>query len=297
MQADGPNGRKQRRRDIYAERLKRQREKLSPSLLNVADYIDKHRHAVLAKSALEIAQEVGTSDATVIRAIQILGFDGLIDLKDTLEAYLGQTDSPSEKMAITTADLVNGIDSAIDFVTQDHASAMEALASPENRGNMGRTVEILSRANRIGVFGIGASGIIANYAARLFSRSGYPAYVLDRTGIMLAEQLLQMAQGDVLLALLHGRPHREAMATIQEAEKLSIPLIMIVGKPDTVLLKHAAAHIVMPRAKSEHVALHAPLLSCLEALMLGLAAADPDRTISTLDHLLEIRQQIRPSKR
>lgn len=78
-----------RRTDRFGEQLRKRRDRLSPGLLAVAEYIDGHRHAVLAKSALEIGFETNTSDATVIRAIQALGFQGLVDLKETLEAYLG----------------------------------------------------------------------------------------------------------------------------------------------------------------------------------------------------------------
>ncbi|ATN37392.1 MurR/RpiR family transcriptional regulator (plasmid) [Rhizobium sp. ACO-34A] len=286
-----------KRRDPYGERLKKHRASLSPSLLTVAEFIDGHRHAVLGKSALDIARETGTSDATVIRAIQMLGFDGLVDLKETLEAYLGQTDSPAEKMSATTEELVDDVDSAIDFVLADQANAMAALSTPDNRRNMAEAVRLAAAAGKIGFFGIGASGIIAEYASRLFLRSGYRSYTLNRTGISLAEQILEMAEEDVLFMMLHGRPHREAMAAIYEAERLRVPIVMIVGKPDTVLLKHAAARILLPRAKSEHVALHAPALCCVEALMLGLASIDQDRTLSSIDRLLEIRQQIRPSKR
>jgi DNA-binding MurR/RpiR family transcriptional regulator len=288
---------KSRRIDRYGERLKKKRASLSPSLLLVADYIDAHRHAVLGKSALEIGRETGTSDATVIRAIQMLGFEGLIDLKDTLEAHLGETDSPSEKMAATTSELLDDSNSAIDFVAEDLAHAMAALSSPENRQAMAQAVSVLSSARRIGVFGIGASGIIGTYASRLFLRSGYPSYALERTGIMLAEQLLQMEEGDVLLVLAQGRPHREVMTTISEAERLSIPIIVIVGKEETALLKHAAAAIVLPRAKSERVALHGASLACVEAMMLGLASRNRNRTLATVDRLVELRQQIRPNKR
>lgn len=97
MGRQGERTGKSRRIDRYGERLKKRRDQLSPGLVTVADYIDGHRHAVLSKSALEIAFDTGTSDATVIRAIQALGFRGLIDLKETLKAYLGETDSPSRK--------------------------------------------------------------------------------------------------------------------------------------------------------------------------------------------------------
>ncbi len=277
--------------------MKKKRDALSPGLLAVAEYIDKHRHAVLAQSALEIGREIGTSDATVIRAIQALGFEGLVDLKDTLESHLGETDSPSEKMAATTNELLDDTNSAIDFVVADMGHAMAALSSDENRGAVALAVSLLSDARKIGVFGIGASGIIGTYASRNFVRSGFPSYSLNRTGIMLAEQLLEMETGDVLLILAQGRPHREVMTAISEAERLSIPIVAIVGKQETALAAHAAAAIVLPRAKTEKVAMHGASLVCVEVLTLGLAARNRDKTLAALDRLVELRQQIRPNKR
>ncbi|MCL6650710.1 RpiR family transcriptional regulator [Agrobacterium rubi] len=288
---------KKRHMDRFGERLKKKRDTLSPGLLAVAEYIDKHRHAVLAKSALEIGREIGTSDATVIRAIQALGFEGLVDLKDTLESHLGETDSPSEKMAATTNDLLDNTNSAIDFVVADMGYAMQSLSSEDNRRAMASAVSLLSTARKIGVFGIGASGIIGTYASRNFVRAGYPSYALNQTGIMLAEQLLQMEPGDVLLILAQGRPHREVMTAIAEAERLSIPIVAIVGKEETALAQHATAAIVLPRAKTEKVAMHGASLVCVEALTLGLAGKNRDLTLSTLDRLMELRQQIRPNKR
>lgn len=289
--------RKIRRIDRFGERLKNRRASLSPSLLSVADYIDQHRHAVLGKSALEIAAETGTSDATVIRAIQALGFEGLLDLKDTLEAHIGETDSPSEKMAATTEELKNSVSSAIDFVIHDHRNAMEALSSVANREGIRDAIGLLLNAKRIGIFGIGASGVLATYAARLFSRNGYPAYALNLTGIALAEQLLTMEEGDALVMMAYGRAHREGMTTIAEAQRLGMPIVMLLGQEDTVLRKHADASIVIPRAKTEHVALHGPTLVCLESIMLALATAARETTLQSLDRLLTLRSSIRPSKR
>jgi DNA-binding MurR/RpiR family transcriptional regulator len=297
MASMGNSVHKKRHIDRFGERLKKKRDTLSPGLLAVAEYIDKHRHAVLAKSALEIGREIRTSDATVIRAIQALGFEGLVDLKDTLESHLGQTDSPSEKMAATTNELQDDTNSAIDFVIADMGYAMKALSSDENRRAMATIVSLLSTAKKIGVFGIGASGIIGTYASRNFVRAGYLSYALNQTGIMLAEQLLQMETGDVLLILAQGRPHREVMTAITEAGRLSIPIVAIVGKEETALSQHAVAAIVLPRAKNEKVAMHGASLVCVEALTLGLAGKNREQTLSTLDRLVELRQQIRPNKR
>jgi DNA-binding MurR/RpiR family transcriptional regulator len=162
---------------------------------------------------------------------------------------------------------------------------------------MADAITAILQAKRIGVFGIGASGILATYAARLFSRNGYPSYALNATGIALAELLLAMEEGDALIMMAHGRAHREAMTTIGEAQRLGIPIVMLLGQEDTVLRKHACASIIIPRAKAEHVALHGPTLVCLESLMLALATAARETTLQSLDRLLALRSAIRPSKR
>lgn len=55
----------------------------------VARYINENREVVLEFTAIEIAAATQTSDATVVRAIQALGFAGLRDLKQTIEHWFG----------------------------------------------------------------------------------------------------------------------------------------------------------------------------------------------------------------
>jgi len=282
--------------DRFAERINARADRLSPSMQLVAEYIRDNLSATLSQSALEIAHITDTSDATVIRTVQAVGFTGLRDLKETIEGFFIATNSPTAKMASTTSDVANDADTAIDFMVEDQLNAMRELGQPHNRAGMRKAVELLSGANRIGVSGIGASGIIASYAARLFSRSGYPAYELNRTGISLAEQLIEVGSGDVIVMLGHGRLHREASATVAEAERLSVPLIGIVTSDKSPLIKIAEAAIVLPRSKSDQVALHAPMMCCLETMMIGLAAANPAKPLATLERIVEIRNRIRPKK-
>jgi DNA-binding MurR/RpiR family transcriptional regulator len=286
-----------RMKDRLGEQLAKRRDRLSPGLLKVAEFIDAHRHRVLGLSALEIGFETGASDATVIRSIQALGFSGLRELKDVLEAWLGETDSPIEKMAATVKDVNGHLSNAIDFVLHSTQETAEALASDENRRALTGISSLLGDAAGLAVFGIGASGIVADYAVRLFNRSGLPSHALNATGIGLAEQLLALQSGQVLIMLLHGRAHREAMATIAEAERLEIPIVMVLGKGETPLREHAREVLILPRAKSERVALHAPSVIAMELLHVTYSAISADRTISTLERLIDLRSLIRPSSR
>jgi DNA-binding MurR/RpiR family transcriptional regulator len=284
-------------KDRFGMQLAKKRSSLSPSALNVANFIDTNRHAVLGLSALEIGLETGTSDATVIRAVQTLGFSGLRDLKDTLSNWLGHVESAVEKMANTSQNLGNEVTAAIDFTLESQRAALDALGSEENRENAEKAVQLISNARALGVFGIGASGVIAEYTARLFTRSGILSTAYNKTGIALAESLLHMQEGDVLLMLLHGRAHREATTTLAEAQRLNIPVIMILGRHDAPLRPQASASLVLPRFKADNVALHAQSVFAVEALHLGVSMLNTERSIDSLERLLTMRKNIRPFSR
>ena len=147
--------------DIYGERFRTRASQLTPGLRTVASYINEHREVVLEQTAMEIAATLNTSDATVIRAIQALGFAGLRDLKRTLEQWLGPALSSSEKMSTTVSNLTSDVNTAIDFVLEGHLYTCNVLSEPENRHALAQAVALLVQARQVAIFGIGASGILA----------------------------------------------------------------------------------------------------------------------------------------
>src|SRR5689334_6038396 len=63
------------------ERLAARRDVLRPTEQRVADFFAQHREEVAFLSATEIAKRLVTSDATVVRTAQALGYSGLQELK------------------------------------------------------------------------------------------------------------------------------------------------------------------------------------------------------------------------
>ncbi|SUX87077.1 Uncharacterised protein [Citrobacter koseri] len=49
----------------------------------------------------------------------------------------------------------------------------------------------------------------------------------NRTGINLAEQLIALQRGDVLIMMAQKSPHREGLTTIREAKRLGVPVILL----------------------------------------------------------------------
>ena len=285
--------RKEKKRvDLFGERLRNRAAQLSPRLLAVAHWIDDNREAVLDHTAMEIAAATQTSDATVVRAIQALGFAGLRDLKQTMQHWFGPTITSSEKMASTVATLTSDVSASIDFVLEGHLRACEVLATPDNRAAIARAVALLSDARQVALFGIGASGILTDYTARMFNRIGLPSYVLNRTGFSLAEQLISLQRGDVLIMMGQKSPHREGLTTLREAARLGIPTILLTQATDSRFSEMSQVVIHVPRGENGRVPLHGTVMVCLEMLVLSVASTASQRTIRSMKRINDLHKAI-----
>jgi DNA-binding MurR/RpiR family transcriptional regulator len=275
--------------EMFAARVARLGGSLGAAGQRVAGFIAQKPAAVLAGSALALAACTGTSDATVIRTVQTLGYTGLADLKRALAASLDRSATPADDMRRTLADLGEDAMQALDTVMAAHAEALETLRSAGFREQMGPALPLLHAAERVVVFGIGPSAALARYMAILLARVGRRSRCLDATGIALADQLLDLRAGDVVLALAYGRSYREATGLFAEARRLGLPIVLISETADSRLAKSAEVVLTIPRGKRQRVALHGGTLVALEALVLALAAADREQALTTLDRLNRLR--------
>jgi DNA-binding MurR/RpiR family transcriptional regulator len=278
--------------DLLAERLAARGEALSPAGRRVMAFIDQNRAAALARSAMELAADTGTSDATVVRSVQALGFSGMSDLRQALLAAMATPSTPEDDMRRTLEDVGENAARAVDLVLDAHTEALLALRAPESRLRIGAAVAALHPAARIVVFGIGPSAALAGYVCVLLERSGRRAKPLDATGLMLADQLLDLGPGDALLALAYGRAYREVVAVFAEARRIRLPVVLVTDDPNMALAKSADVVLAAQRGRAERVALHGTTLIALEAVVLGLATANRGNAMASLRRLNTLRRAV-----
>ena len=92
---------------------------------------------------------------------------------------------------------------------------------------------------------------------------GLPATPLNRTGIGLAEQLIGLQRGDVLIMMAQKSAHREGQTTLREAKRLGIPTILLTNATDSRFSKEASVVIHVPRGGEKgKIPLHGTVLLC-----------------------------------
>lgn len=276
----------------FEERFRVHAPQLSGAASRVATFIDKNRAKALGSSAADIGASSGTSDATVVRTIQSLGFDGLADLRKSLAASFDMSATPADNMRRSLADIGKSADRAIDLVFNAHHRAFEALQSAKTRDAITAAVGTLHLAARIVVFGIGPSSALAHYVTMLLARHGRRSRALDATGTALADQLLDLSKDDALLILAYGRSYREVVTTFAEAHRLGLPIVLVTDTLDEKLARRADVIIPAKRGNANRVALHGATTVVLEAIVLSLAASDNKTAVDALDHLNDLREAV-----
>ena len=269
--------------------LRRAHQQLGITGVRVAKFIDENRQIVLASSAAALGARIGTSDATVLRTVQTLGFASLAELKSAI-LNSGSVSTPADDMRRTLVDLEAATGQAFDGVLQAHTDGLDILRSEKCRTQMAAAVRVLDGAERIAIFGIGPSSALATYVSTLLARNGRRSRAIGATGSMLADQLLDLAKGDALLILAYGRLYREVKAVFAEAKALGLPSVLVTEADDTPLAKLADVCVAIPRGRPGQVALHGATLVGLEGLVLSLAAARPEAALASLDNLNRLRR-------
>jgi DNA-binding MurR/RpiR family transcriptional regulator len=273
----------------FDRKLAEARPRLAATGLRVANFIDQNRQIVLASTAASLGTRVGTSDATVLRTVQRLGFPSLAELKTAI-LNSGTLSTPADDMRRSLIDLEKTTGEALDEILQAHAEGMAVLRSAECHAQIAAAVQRLDGAARVVVFGIGPSAALAAYVSTLLARSGRQTRTLSATGSMLADQLLDLHSGDALLILAYGRLYREVQAVFSEAKALHLPTILITEANDTALSRMADVCVAIPRGRPGRMALHGATLVGLEALVFSLAAANPAAALASLDNLNRLRR-------
>lgn len=279
--------------DPFGERLAAALPGLTPACRRVARFLTENRPLALALSAAELAERTGTSDATVVRTVQSLGFSGLPALKRELaDALAAAPADPAAALRGTLAEAGTDATAAMDLAIDRQREAVEALATPEARATLRAAVAALHPARRILVFGIGPSAALARYVATLLARAGRATRALDASGIALADQMLDLGAGDGVLVLAYGRAYREVVALFGEARRLGLTVVLVTDSLDRSLARHADVVVPARRGRAHRVALHGATLVALEAIALGLAAMDGPRALASLDRLNDLRAAI-----
>jgi DNA-binding MurR/RpiR family transcriptional regulator len=264
-------GVQRRQASIVLAKLAQVRRDVGPARQRVIDYLLEHPARAVHQSIAELADAAGSSEATVIRLIQALGYKGYHDFKIRLSQSLEPTSEEVEALSrdLSPDDPIEAVVQSIFGLSVETLQSTRQLADP---AALDQAIALLARANRIEFYGAGGSGVVAQDGYHKFIRLGIPVNAVSDSH-NAAQICAVMRPGDVLVVISHSGRTRDALDAASLAREAGAGVIAIsrYGRSPLQRLANVTLHTLSPETsyRSEAIASRIAQLALIDTLLVG----------------------------
>ncbi len=220
----------------------------SPSERIAAEYILDHPEETVRSSIRSLAESSGASTAAVMRLCRTIGCGGYRDL---VIGLAGDTASQSGTEPHRYPEIRPGEDTAsiAEHIGRNAVRAIRDSLAVLDRAQAERAAEVLGKAEKIGLYGVGASAVAAMDAYQKFLRIGkHPVYCQDPHIQLLSAA--NLGPGNAAVAISWSGETRETIDAAAAAKKSGAALIAITrfGKSRLADLADIRLQLVSPES-------------------------------------------------
>ena len=184
----------------FMPQIKRHYDGLTAAEKRVADYVLQYPSEAAGLSAAALAKRAGTAPSAVIRFCKSVGFEGFSALKMQLAVELSRQTPASYMSCVEPSDSATAV---LDKIFAANVKALQDTVSRMDRGAFQRTVEALSGAQTVYIYGVGTSAPMAGELQHRLMLLGIPAH--SYTDVVAARlSTMNIRPGDVAFGISHS---------------------------------------------------------------------------------------------
>ncbi|PGL71808.1 MurR/RpiR family transcriptional regulator [Bacillus sp. AFS055030] len=243
--------------------------RLSDKEKKIADYILQNPKHIIHSTITEVAEDLNVADATVFRFCKRIGFKGYQALKIALATEIM---TPIQQIH----EEINEKDDEITIankIFQSNIRTLENTAQILDSASIKKAVNLILNANKVELYGVGGSSVIAMDAFHKFIRTGIKAnsYTDSHFQLMSASQL---TKEDVAIVISHSGSNKDILRILQVLNENGTKTIGITGFPKSPLSQNVNVSLYTSSEETEYrpeaLASRIAQLSIIDALYVNL---------------------------
>jgi DNA-binding MurR/RpiR family transcriptional regulator/CubicO group peptidase (beta-lactamase class C family) len=283
----GPRHRPEAGRGLLV-RIRAELPGLRPAERRVAVAVLEDPAGVAQRSIGALARECDTSGATVLRFCRAVGYTHYPDLRIDLARETSREEADNGPGPLLTGD-ISAIDTLSEIVAKiawSDARAIEDTAATLDVETLGRAIDAVTAATRVDIYGIGASGFVAQDLHQKLHRIGLLSSVWPDPHAALTSAAL-LGPPDVAIAISHTGTTIDTIEALRVAQGRGATTIAITNFGDSPLA--GQAHHVLTTAarettfRSGAMASRIAQLAVVDCLFVGVAQRSYERTMLALE--------------
>ncbi|TCO34205.1 RpiR family transcriptional regulator [Kribbella steppae] len=248
---------------------------------------------LLYLSAAELGQASKTSNATVVRTLQSLGYAGLAELKDRVASPFQHPSRREERLRSRIESTGGDPKHVWDRVITEAIERIEFLNQHMAMDAYQEAVRLMLDAREIATYGFGANYVAAEHLTLKLRRFGRRSRCIQTAGFRLADDLLAIGADDVVIVIAPGRLVIDAEIVIDRARAVGAGIILL---SEQLIAERLAADVTVAiHVPNTVTGITAEVLTTIvttDALAQAVAAADTERTMESAHTLESLRQQL-----
>ncbi|WP_338672022.1 MurR/RpiR family transcriptional regulator [Streptomyces sp. SCSIO 30461] len=211
---------------------------MTRSMRAVAEAVAGDPAGCAALTVTALAVRTGTSEATVVRTARLLGYPGYRDLRLALAGIAAQ--QQSGRAPAVTADIAvdDPIADVVAKLAHDEQQTLADTAEGLDPAQLSAAVGVLAGARRIDVYGVGASGLVAQDLAQKLLRIGLIAHAHSDPHLAVTNAV-QLRGGDAAVAISHSGSTGDIIEPLRVAFDRGAATIAITCRPDGPVAQYA----------------------------------------------------------
>lgn len=253
----------------------------------IGEFVINYPAEVVHMSVSEVAERTQCSEGSVVGFCKLLGATGFQQLKISLAQQIVQP------VQYIHEDLESGdsIDQVVSKIFHSNIQTLQETESVLDPAALAKAVALIRQAQRIEIYGIGSSSVIAHDAHYRMLRIGLQATAVTDSHVQAISASLTGPQVVVLTISHSGSTHETVLATrlAKEAGASTICITNfgkspIQGYADVVLHTMSRETHFRTEAMTSRLA----QLAIIDTLIACLALADYDKSVQTLRSTFEV---------
>lgn len=265
----------------------------TPTMRRIAKVIRDNPAIVLEETISELAEACGTSVASIVRFCNVLGLSGYTELRMSLATELGK-EAAQFGPGLTLGAEIARTDTLEEMAAK--VASLEMLAIEETVSSLDfktleRVVAALDQANRILLFGIGASHFVAQDLHQKLFGVGRNAFLMADAHEAWSAALLS-PDHTVAIGFSHSGTTADTVQFLDLARQNGALTVAVTGAPESPLVRVAEERLVVHARESALRAgamvsriAHLVLVDCM---FMGVARWRYEETIDALKRTRDI---------
>jgi DNA-binding MurR/RpiR family transcriptional regulator len=232
-------------------------------------------------SSRELARRYNVDAATVVRAIQDLGYQRFADFAADLREHFVRQITPYTVLKAATRkrrSVADHVDGGLERDTEN----LRVLRSSLQTERVVELAALIHRSRRILVVGVDLAASLAWFLAYGLTPLGFAAEAPVGSAGNLQHKIDVLTREDLVIAVSFGRCLRETVESVLRARDRGIPTFGITDGSSTPLAMYCDGHLIAPIHSSSYTGSYVAPMALINTIILACAHLRPKRALAML---------------